>query len=70
MEFSAAAGPLGAGLHRLTLDNRHLTAISVYLINAARPKSPTVRITRQKRNENQSAGEIEITFHPVRPKDR
>jgi hypothetical protein len=27
-----------------------------------------VQITRQKRNANQSAGEIEFTFHPFRPK--
>ena len=68
MEFSAISGPLAAGPHRLTLENRHLTAISVYLINAAQPRFATVQITRQKRNENQSAGEIEFTSVP--PKDR
>ena len=70
MEFSASSGPLATGLHRLTLDNRHLTAMSVYLINAVQPKFATVQITRQKRNVNQSAGEIEFTFQPVVPKDR
>jgi hypothetical protein len=64
MEFSAISGPLATGPHRLTLENRHLTTISVYLINAAQPRFATVQITRQKRNENQSAGEIEFTFHP------
>ena len=64
MEFSAISGPLAAGPHRLTLENRHLTTMSVYLINAAQPRFATVQITRQKRNENQSAGEIEFTFHP------
>ena len=68
MEFSAIAGTLATGAHRLTLENRHLTAISVYLINAAQPRFATVQITKQKRNENQSAGEIEFTFHPLRPK--
>ena len=68
MEFSAILGPLAAGPHRLTLENRHLTKMSVYLINAARPRFATVEITRQKRNDNQSAGEIEFTFHPLRPK--
>ena len=68
MEFSAISGPLAAGPHRLTLENRHLTPVSVYLINAAQPRFATVQITRQKRNNNQSAGEIEFTFHPVRPK--
>ena len=68
MELSAISGPLAAGPHRLTLENRHLTSISVYLINASKPKFATVQIARQKRNENQSAGEIEFTFHPFRPK--
>ena len=68
MEFSATADPLAAGSHRLTLENRHLPAISVYLINAARPMSSTVQITRQKRDDNQSAGEIEFIFEPVGPK--
>jgi len=68
MEFSASFGPLATGPHRLTVENRHLTTISVYLINAARPRFATVEITRQKRNDNQSAGEIEFTFHPLRPK--
>jgi hypothetical protein len=68
MEFSASFGHLAAGPHRLTLENRHLITISVYLINAAQPRFAAVRITRQKRNENQSAGEIEFTFHPFRPK--
>ena len=68
MEFSVSSGPLVTGPHKLTLENRHLTAISVFLINAAQPKFATVQITRQKRNQNQSAGEIEFTFHPFRPK--
>jgi hypothetical protein len=66
MEFSAIFSPLAAGPHRLTFENRHLTTISVYLINAAQPRFATVQITRQKRNENQSAGEIEFNFHPFR----
>ena len=70
MEFSAIFGPLAAGPHKLTLENRHLTAISVYLINAAQPRFATVQITRQKRNENQSAGEIEFYLSSVSPKDR
>jgi hypothetical protein len=69
MEFSAIFGLPATGLHRLTLENRHSTAISVYLINAARPRFATVRINRQKRNQNQSAGEIEFTLSSVPPKD-
>jgi hypothetical protein len=68
MEFSAISGPLAAGPHRLTLENRHSTRISVYLINAVQPRFATVQITRQKRNDNQSRGEIEFTFPPFRPK--
>jgi nickel/cobalt transporter (NicO) family protein len=64
IEFSATPGPLAAGAHRLTLENRHLTTMSVYLINAARPRFGSVQITRQKRNDNQSAGEIVFTFNP------
>lgn len=66
IEFFATPGPLAAGPHRLTLENRHLTKMSVYLINAAQPRSAAVRITLQKRNENQSTGEIEFTYHPSR----
>ncbi|HWL73001.1 MAG TPA: hypothetical protein VNQ74_03930 [Burkholderiaceae bacterium] len=68
MEFSAISGLLATGPHKLSLDNRHLTTISVYLINAVQPRFATVQITRQKRNQNQSAGEIEFTFQPLRPK--
>jgi hypothetical protein len=62
MEFAASSGPLATGAHRLTLENRHLAGMSVYLINAAKPRLDTVPITRQKRNTNQSVGEIEFTF--------
>lgn len=68
VEFAAIFGPLAAGPHRLTFENRHLTKMSVYLINAAKPKFAAVRITSQKRNQNQSAGEIEFTLYPFRPK--
>jgi len=62
VEFSAGPGPLRAGPHRLTLENWHLPMASAYLFNAARPASDSVRITRQKRNDDQSTGEIEFTF--------
>jgi hypothetical protein len=68
MEFCAILRPLATGPHRLTFENRHLTSMSVYLINASQPRFATVQITRQKRNENQSTGEIEFIFHPFRPK--
>jgi hypothetical protein len=64
MEFSVTPGVLAAGPHKLTLENRHLPAASVYLFNAARPRSASLRITGQKRNDNQSKGEIAFDFHP------
>jgi hypothetical protein len=64
MEYSVMPGLLAGGRHKLTLENRHLPAVSVYLFNAAQPKSASVQIARQKRNENQSTGEIEFDFHP------
>ncbi|MGO8698658.1 MAG: hypothetical protein ACLQVY_13175 [Limisphaerales bacterium] len=64
MEYSITTGVLAVGPHKLTFENRHLPAVSVYLLNAAQPKSALVQITRQKRNENQSTGEIEFDFHP------
>jgi hypothetical protein len=68
MEFSAIFSPLATGPHTLTLENRHLTAISVYLINAVKPRLAAVEITRQNRNENQSVGEIEFTINPLSSK--
>jgi len=70
VEFSAISGPLAAGPHWLSLENRHLAPMSVYLINAAQPKFATIQITRQKRNDSQSTGEIEFTLSSVPPKDR
>ena len=65
IEFSTTFAGLPSGAHRLTLENRHLTTISVYLINAAQPRLATIKITGQKRNDNQSVGEIDFTFHPL-----
>ena len=64
LEFSATPNRLRAGAHSLTIENRHLPAVSVYLLNAAKPKADSIEITGQKRNESQSAGEIGFTFHP------
>jgi len=64
IEFSVAPGPLANGTHKVTLENRHLPQASVYLFNAAPPKSRSIGIVRQTRNENQSEGEIEFSFHP------
>jgi hypothetical protein len=58
--FSANTGLISAGPHRLTLKNRHHPASSVYLFNAAQPNAPSIHITKQKRNQTQSTGEIEF----------
>ena len=62
IEFSATIGPLPSGAHKLILKNRHLPSLSVYLFNAAQPRSDSVHVTRQKRNDSQSTGEIEFTI--------
>jgi hypothetical protein len=66
LEYSVKPGALAAGPHKLTLENRHLPAMSVYLINAARPSSTSVQVTGQTRNKNQSTGEIAFDFRPPR----
>jgi hypothetical protein len=62
LDFSATAGPVTAGTHEVTLENRHLPDVSVYLVNAALPRVGSVQITRQERNADQSVGEIEFSF--------
>jgi hypothetical protein len=64
IEFSARAGALSSGPHKLTIENRHLPKFSLYLVNAAQPVSGSIQITKQTRNENQSAAEIQFTFKP------
>jgi hypothetical protein len=60
IEFSVTSTPLAVGAHRLTVENRHLPKASVYLFNAALPKSASVKIGRQKRSNDQHRGEIEF----------
>lgn len=62
IEYAVAIEALVAGPHRLTLENRHLKKISAFLLNAAKPRAPTIQITRQQRQEDQSSGEIDFTF--------
>jgi len=62
LEYLVNAGPTRAGVHQFTFENRHLPKLSVYLLNAAKPSSDSVRITSQKRNEIQSTGQIGFIF--------
>ena len=67
MEFSAKTGTLAGGAHLLTIENRHLPNLSVYLVNAAQPASNSIQIIRQIRNHNQSTAEIQFAL-PTHPK--
>ncbi len=64
IEFTIDSGSLVVGSHKLALENHHLNAVSAYLFNAALPKSDFIEIASQKRNDSQSMGTIEFTFHP------
>jgi hypothetical protein len=64
LEFSSTLGRLSSGAHDLTIENRHVPKVSVYLINAAMPQSASIQIAKQIRNENQSMGEIQFTYRP------
>ena len=61
LEFAVAL-QLAAGTHALAFENRHFAGVGVYLFNAALPRSPSIEITRQRRNDDQSAGAIEFTL--------
>ncbi len=65
LEFSLESKSFAAGAHRLILRNRHLRKLSVYLFNAAQPRSQAIQITRQKRNATQRVGEIEFEYRPL-----
>lgn len=64
VEYSVTPGALAAGPHRFTLENRHQPVASAYLFNASRPGSALIKIEGQKRNENQSTGEIAFEYRP------
>ena len=64
LDFSTTAAPLTAGVHEITLENRHMPTSSVYLVNATLPKSRAVTVTKQKRSDDQSWAAIEFTFDP------
>jgi hypothetical protein len=61
LEYAAKSEKLRTGRHVLTLQNKHLSSISDYLFNAARPASPAIHITKQKRNRDQSNCAIHFT---------
>jgi len=70
VEYSAKVGSLVAGSHRISVRNHHLPAFSVYLLNAAQPKSGSIQIAKQLRNDTQSSGEIEFAFQASQSNSR
>lgn len=55
---------LSAGSHRLLFRNTHLAGHSAYLANALVPESAHVRVTAQRRTDDQSELTIEYTLDP------
>ena len=62
----AKAGEIAAGKHTLSLTNAHLPTISVYQVNALRPKDSTIQITKQTRDELQKDYQMEFSIGPAR----
>lgn len=62
LKAAAVVNSLTPGRHEFSIDNRHLSAISVYLVNALVPKDHAIQITRQIRNENQSSYRLLFTL--------
>ncbi|MCW3055736.1 MAG: hypothetical protein JWN14_4906, partial [Chthonomonadales bacterium] len=58
MEFHAEA-PHSNGSHRLVVENHHQNRIAVYLINGLVPRDPSIQVTEQRRNTQQSWYELD-----------
>lgn len=65
LQFSLPTQKLDSGAHTLAFANKHFGDIGAYLLNAARPESDAIQITKQDRTKNQSQGEIHFTFAPL-----
>jgi hypothetical protein len=59
IEF-AADQPPGGSNRRLMFENRHLSGISVYLVNTLVPYDKSLQITGQSRDENQSLYQLDF----------
>lgn len=67
IKASAPIDHLPAGRHTLSLTNVHLPTISVYLVNALVPKDPTIKITKQTRDESQKQYHLDFSVSPATP---
>lgn len=64
IKAGASFKPLYRGRHQLSLTNRHLTAISVYLVNAVKPSDTAITISKQTRNERQQDYRLDFEVKP------
>jgi hypothetical protein len=62
LQFALVVDDANEGSHTLHYENRHLPGISIYLLNAARPRYESIQIRKQNRNQTQSIGEIAFSF--------
>jgi hydrogenase/urease accessory protein HupE len=62
LNFEADLPPGGTN-RTLTLENHHLNAISVYLVNCLVPGNPEIQITSQDRNYTQSHYQLDFTLN-------
>jgi hypothetical protein len=60
IKTSAPVGQLTVGKHALSITNLHLPTISVYSVNALATKDPTIKITKQTRDELQEEYRLEF----------
>jgi hypothetical protein len=67
MEFSTDL-PAGGSNRKLIFENHHQNQIAAYLVNCLVPRVRNTRVLAQKRNENQSFYQLELTQADVRPK--
>jgi len=67
IKAAALVGPLVVGSHILTLANTHQPTISVYQVNALRPKDAAIAITKQTRDELQKNYRLEFTVSRSSP---
>ncbi len=64
IELAAHFTRLLPGVQRLRFENKNLSGMSAYLVNATMPKDPAIRISKQLRNENQSVCWISFLAEP------
>ena len=60
IQIDFAADVSGSGLERkLVFENRHQSPIATYLVNTLVPRDPTIKITSQQRNYEQSLYQLD-----------